>query len=56
MTWISDNSNGQKKILMGVVIILPTFPPSVLAIFQNTEPRDRTDYNPAFYFEGFMAL
>ena len=44
---------------MGVALLLPTFPPSwkwsYLAIFQNTEPRDRTDKNPAFYFEGFMV-
>ena len=38
----------------------PTFLPSwtwpFLAIFNNTETRDRTDYNPAFYNpEGFKV-
>ena len=43
MTWTSDHKNQQKKGLMGVTLLLPTFPPSwtwpFLAIFHNTEPR-----------------
>ena len=60
MTWISDHKNQQstEKNLMGVALLLPTFLPSwkwsFLAIFHNTELRDRADKNPAFYFEGFM--
>ena len=45
--------------LMGVALLLPTFLPSwkwpFLAIFFNTEARDRTDKTPTFYFEGFMV-
>ena len=42
---------------MGVALLLPTFPPSdhENGHYHKTEPRDRTDYNPAFYFEGFMV-
>ena len=49
----------QKKSLMEVALHLPTFQPSwkwsFFTIFYNTEPRDRTDYNPAFYFEVFWC-
>ena len=34
----------------------PSYFPTLmnLAIFHNSEPRGRTNYNHAFYFEGFM--
>ena len=44
---------------MGVALILFAFPTSwtwpFFAIFQNTETRDRTNYKPAFYLEGFKV-
>ena len=43
-----------------MALLLPTFLPSlkwsILNLFHNTEPRDRTDHNPNFYLEGFMVF
>jgi len=55
LPWYFDHKNQQTKF-DGSGITPSSFPPSFLAIFHNTEPRDRrTDYNPAFYFVVFMV-
>ena len=38
--------------------ITPSYFPALMnmAIFHNTETRDRTDYKPAFYLEGFLGV
>ena len=56
--WMTKTSDQQKKHFVGVSLLLPTFPPSrkwpFLAIFHNTDSRNRTDFNHAFHFESFM--
>ena len=40
---MNDHMSQKKKVLTGVPLLLLIF------------PRDRTDYNAAFYFEGVMV-
>ena len=40
---MNDHMSQKKKVLTGVPLLLLKF------------PRDRTDYNAALYFEGFMV-
>ena len=44
------DGSGINTFYIPVVMKMVIFGP-----FHNTDPRDRTDYNLAFYFEGFMA-
>ena len=58
MSWTSDHKNQQKK--NDGSGITPSYFPALMNMvnfghFHNTEPRDRTDKNPAFYFVGFMV-
>jgi hypothetical protein len=58
ITTQGDPCNLYREGVCSVALLLLTFPPSwswpLLAILHNIEPRDRTDYNNAFHFEGFM--
>ena len=50
MTWTSDHKYTTETNLMGLELCTPSYFPVL-----NTEPRDRTDKTPTFYFEGFMV-
>ena len=65
MTRTSYHKNQQKKISGSVAILLRSYFPNLmnmaifghfLGIFHNSEPRGRTSYNHAFYFETSQNL
>ena len=57
MTWYSDPRNQQKKTLMGVLLLLATFPPTrTWTVFTIQSLGYRIDHNPAFYLGDFFCV